>query len=118
MMTDIRLNSNGDIDISGSVISLTDPGAESTAQRLFIKLRTFKTEWVYNTDFGVDYFGKVFTKGPAKALVDAEFRSKIVNTPGVSQLIRFTSTINQATREYTLDFTVVDESGETFSLTI
>lgn len=115
-MTDIRLDTNGDIDLIGNVVSLTDSGAESTAQRLKIKLKAFEGEWAYDTEFGIDYFGLVFVKSSGKALVDAEFRSNIIDTPGVAQLAKFSSTADPFQRVYDLDFTVIDQTGETIDL--
>lgn len=117
-MTDIRLDENGDISILGNELTLTDSGSESTAQRLTIKLAAIKGTWRYNESYGISYFELVFVKGTPVSLIDAEFRTAIVDTDGVAQLMEFKSRFDGATREYTIDFTVLDTEGNTVSLTV
>lgn len=91
---------------------------DSTAQRLKIRLLTFKGEWFLNTNFGIPYYQVVFQKRVTKGQVDSIFRVEILSTPDVETIVNFDSIFNNATREYTLTFSCIVTSGEIVTLTI
>ena len=84
---------------------------QAVAQRLFIRLRTFKGEWFYNTIYGVPYFQRIFTK-TTKGAVDAIFQDQILSETGVKRITEFSSELNAANRKYSLSFRVLTTDGE------
>lgn len=114
-MTDIRLSKlDHDIEISDQLMSLTnDSDGESIAQRIKIRLWTFRGEYFFNEDFGVPYFQTIFQKGVSVDEIDNIFKSTIRDTPGVIELVQYNSVYDRAKREFRLDFKVRSNSGTT-----
>lgn len=84
---------------------------QTVAQRLFIRLRTFRGEWFYNTIYGVPYFQRIFTK-TTKGAVDAIFQDQILSETGVKRITDFNSSLDVATRRYSLSFRVLTTDGQ------
>lgn len=115
---DLKLDSNGDLlFINGESPVVSEP-AEDLAQRLTIKLKTFKNEWFLNLDTGVPYYQSVFGKQRGKAAVDTIFQEQILSEPDALEITQFDSSIDNATRQYSLTFRVRTDSGTTAPITI
>ena len=97
--------------------SVTSQLTEIVAQRLKIKLLTFKGEWILNTEFGIPYFTDVFGKVSSKTYVDAIFQKAIIETEGVTKITSFYSEVSNS-RHYVVTFSVSTSSGETVTITI
>lgn len=116
-MTDIFINQvSGDIDITGSRIILLKDPVEALRQRLTIRLKTFKGEWMLNVNAGLPYYQEIFQKGISKDLVDNIFRGFILRTPSVERVTSFSSTLDSRQRTYTLTFTVFTDKGVTLTI--
>lgn len=81
------------------------------AQRLFIRLRTFRNEWFFNTAYGIPYFQSIFTK-TTKASVDAIFQAEILDEVGVKRITEFQSEFDGRNRQYSLRFKVLTSDGQ------
>lgn len=104
-MRDLALDpATGDLAISGGRLRLTEPGAESVAQKLRVRLRLFRGEWFMDTSVGVPYYTDVLGRHPLSA-VEALLRQAIVTCPGVLGLDSFVFAVG-ADRVATLTFTV------------
>jgi hypothetical protein len=101
-MMDIKLTPNG-ISLTTS-FETTTTVAEKVAQRLYIRFKTQKGVWFFNTEYGVDYFGSVLGKGKTKLSIDAIVRSEIMKDQYVDSIISFESKI--VDRKYSCIFTV------------
>lgn len=113
-MADLKLNlSDHDIALVDGDFDVTETEAESLQQRLKIKLLTFKGEWYLNTQEGVPYFQSIFGKNRAKESIDAIFKQKILEEPEVQQLIEFSSSIDNVTRVYRLQFRIKSINEDT-----
>lgn len=66
----------------------------------------FKGEWFLNTNFGIPYFQEIFVSANAKDDADTVFKLAIVQMQGVERLLKFSSTYNNTTREFLIDFSV------------
>lgn len=111
-MSDIYLDEGtGDIALVGNTPVLIKDNAQLVRQRLQIRLNTFLEEWFYNSEVGVPYFENVLKKPYNKALVESTFRSAILGTEGVIEIIFFSSEFDPITRIYKLDFTVTTPFG-------
>jgi hypothetical protein len=105
------IDNTRDLVFANGACPVTQFPVQTVAQRLFIRLRTFKGEWFYNTTYGIPYFQRVFTK-TTKSAVDAIFQDQILSETGVKRITEFTSNLNSANRRYTLSFRVLTTSGQ------
>ena len=89
---------------------------EVVAQRLLIRLKTFRGEWFLDTEYGVPYWS-ILGRKTSKSAVDLIFQKEILSENGVKELTFFQSTF--ANRQYSLIFRVKVTSGdETDNITI
>lgn len=117
---DFKLSSDHDIIWVNRPLTrddMTQPFTETVAQRLKIRLLTFRGEYFLNTDHGVPYWSEILGKKPGKARVDAIFQEQILLEVGVKEIVSFVSTF--VNRQYSLTFSVKVVSGDvTESITI
>jgi hypothetical protein len=111
-MSDFRLDADGDLDLTNGEISLTGSGQEAIAQRLKQRLSFFLGEWFLDQTRGIPFIQQIFVKRPNPVVVDAVFKSEILQEPSVTELQEFELDLDTATRELTLSFRVQSEEGE------
>ena len=95
----------GDLIYDNNGVTVTVDQADSVAQKLSIKLRTFKTEWFINTDTGIPYYQEIFGKVRNKQTIDAIFQKAILEESDVLEIVEFSSSIDVG-RTYSLIFRV------------
>ena len=117
-MTDIQLDNTGDIDITDFSMSLTYDDTESIRQRVLIRLQTFKGEYFLDTTIGIPYFQQVFVKGVNKGVIDSIFKNAIEQTPGVSKVTSYTSTLDSSNRTYTTNWRAKLDNGDEITGTV
>lgn len=109
---DIKLDpTTHDISASGFDFTTTTDDVDALIQRLKIRLMSFKGDWFLNTDFGVPYFQEIFVSRNPKDDADTIFKLQITSMDGVSSLMSYSSTFNNSTREFNLDFKVKLDNG-------
>ncbi|ODA00583.1 hypothetical protein A7P25_21875 [Achromobacter xylosoxidans] len=98
MTIDLALSDDLDLalDLVGRA-SLID-GAAKVAQQIKVTLLAFLGEWFLDTSFGVPYFEEVLMKAPNRAAVEAAFRARIGDVPGVSRVRRLGLEIDHGRR--------------------
>ena len=110
---DILLNNDfsslsfGDaVFINGPLTSegITTNPEDVVAQRLRIRLQTFRGEWFLNTEYGVSYWQRILAKKTTKVAVDRIFQQQILSERGVRELVSFSSTFQN--RRYEMSFVV------------
>lgn len=89
---------------SATASELTTSTSENLAQRLLIRLRTFRGEWFLDQDLGVDYFGQILGKNRNRATVDAIIQAEILQEREVLQLDEYNSTYNNSLRKLDVAF--------------
>lgn len=109
-MSDIRLDSDGDIFLNVDDLELTT-GIDAIVQHLQQRLRTFLGEWFLDLRIGVAYFQQILVKNPNPAVVDSILKKEIINTPGILQLTYFDLDIG-SDRSMTLSFRALTKEGE------
>lgn len=109
---DILLNNDHDLEFTDNDLRLTETESESLAQRLKIKLLTFRGEWFLNTQEGIPYYQRIFRKNTPKETIDAVFKQAILSEPEVIQLNEFNSSINRQFRIYRLNFIVRSSNSD------
>ena len=102
-MSDIRLDVNGDIDITNGEVSLTME-IDGIVQHLKQRLRFFYGEWFLDKTKGVPYIQQILKKNPEPVIVDLILKRAILETPGVLELLEFSIEIINAFRELKLEF--------------
>lgn len=118
MNTDLYLDPNShDLVITADGVRFASTTEESAAQRIKIRLLVFREEWILDLREGVPYFQEILTK-TSKQVVDAIFKAKILEDPLVDKISYFTSSINTATRKYTLSFEALLTDGETSTVNL
>ena len=119
---DIKLNSEtGDVLLS-TTATITTPvftttTSENLAQRLRIRLQTFKNEWFLDGTIGIDYFNQIAGKNRSKAAVDAIIQAEILKEQEVLQITAYSSVVDKTTRKITIQFTVRTIDGFYSTLT-
>ncbi len=109
-MSDIALNSDWDIDITGSDLTLTT-GADAIKQHISQRLKTWYGEWFLDMERGIPYLQQIFKKNPNPIIVDSVFKREIINTPGILQLKEFSLDLNPVARELSLAFKALCTDG-------
>ena len=110
-MEDIRLDMNGDIDITNGEMSLTK-GIDGIVQHLKQRLRFFYGEWFLDKTKGVPYIQQILRKNPEPVIVDSILKRAILETPGVLELLEFSIEIINVSRELKLKFKARAKEGE------
>jgi hypothetical protein len=99
-MNDIAMTKQGDLALKDYDIVTTD----SIEQAILIRLRWFFSEWVYDTDLGVEWFEKVLIKSPNKLLVRRMIEDTILSVDGVTDVSDVKLTIFNSTRKAQISF--------------
>lgn len=101
-MVDIKLNGDGDIDVSAiGDISLT----ESVRQAVLIRLRWIYREWRLGPDMGFPWFEGVFVKNPNIAKIRGLIRDEILKVEDVTAAEVTSVKYDKAKREAAVTFT-------------
>lgn len=94
----------------------TQSRTEVVAQRLWIRLRTWRTEWFLDETYGVPYWS-ILGKKISKVQVDLIFQREILAEAGVVEITAFESSIKN--RQYSMSFRVrVSTGDETDTITV
>lgn len=109
MPTDYKLDGDGDLDLLELAIKVYATEEETLRQRLQIRLRLIQGEYHLNILSGVPYLGTPFTDKGSKVAVDNLLKNYIINTPGVVELLEYSSEIND--RALSVSFKVSGETG-------
>jgi len=89
----------------------TQPYTQTVAQRLKIRLLTFSGEYFFDTSYGVPYWQRLLgIKQTSKAAIDLIFNQKILEEPGVKEIVTFNSTFSNRIYSLTFSVRVVDGS--------
>lgn len=111
-MSQFLQNDDGDLDVSMNGFSITD-GQEEVRQRLIQRLKTFLGEWFLDTTIGVPYHQIIFQKAVPNSVVEDLFKSEILATTGVTELVSFPPLeFDPVSREMEMDFEVATPYGE------
>lgn len=100
-----------------TALSLTLERTDVVAQRLRIKLLTFRGEYFLDTQYGLPWWQRILGHKNKKGVVDQIFQTAILEERGVREITFFESTL--VNRVYSITFRVKVTSGdETETITI
>ena len=112
-MTDIRLDTDGDIDVTDFTSPRLFSASESLqaiAQHVLIRLRTFQGEWFLDTLEGVPYFQQILGVKGGEAVALGLIRDRILNTPGVTSVTAISVELDSA-RTMHVSFSAMTDAG-------
>lgn len=82
--------------------------SERMAQKLKIKLLTFKGEWFQNINYGIPYLQEILGHKVSKGRVDTIFQEAILEEREVAEIISFNSNITGRTYSMSCKIRVSD----------
>lgn len=88
----------------------TQPFVQTVAQRLKIRLLTFRGEWFLDTEYGVPYWQQILGLKTPKSSLDQIFQEQVLAENGVKEITSFSSTFQN--RQYSASFRVKVSTGE------
>ena len=91
----------------------TGDEVDRVIQRLYIRLKTLLSEWYLDVDYGIPYLQRILGHKTLKSTVDMILQGEILDETGVQQVLEFSSSLNNLTRQYECSFKVVVQSGAT-----
>ena len=107
----------GDMLFVNGTTPITDEFVDAVAQRVFIMLRTFESEWYLNDVTGVPYLTRILGFKVEKSTVDRILQQKILQEPGVADILEFTSSLD-GNRVYEASMKIRTTGGDTFTETL
>jgi len=107
---DIALNNDGDLDLANADMYFVT-GVDSVAQFLKQSLKFFLTEWFLDETKGMPYYDEVFVKNPNPIVISSLFKTKILKTPGVLELLEFSIGLDTEFRSLQVLFSVRTADG-------
>ena len=96
-------------------LRLTDNIGEELSQKIENVLKTFRGEWYLDPDLGIPYFDRVFIKQADLGDVNSIFFIAVSNIDEVDEVLDFTTSLDGATRIYTVNFKVRSIDSEIIS---
>jgi hypothetical protein len=111
-MKDIALDkTTGDLLLQDFDLQLVE-NQDQITQNLAIRLRFILGEWFLDISAGVSYYQDFFIKAPNQIRIESVLKQEILNTPGVSEILSFTSNFDDQRRIYSVTFSVSTIQGE------
>ena len=112
-MQDLALDADGDLELTGGAARLTDVASgENVAQRLRVRLRLWRGDYVLDRRVGIPFRRWFGEKGPASvALAEAVLERAVVTCPGVGRRDAFLFALDPATRAARVDFELTTSTG-------
>ena len=120
---DLLVNRERDTDGYGDMVfvngstPITDEFVDAVAQRVFILLRTFESEWYLNGTTGVPYLTRILGQKVEKSTVDRILQQKILEQSGVADILEFNSTLS-GKRVYEASMRIRTTGGDSFRETL
>lgn len=106
----------GDLVFKNATTPVTEDFTDSVAQRVYVMLRTFETEWYLNQTTGVPYLTEILGKKVDSNTVDRILQQKILEVQGVSDITGWASSVDD-NRVYKCRMEIRDVRGDRFSET-
>jgi hypothetical protein len=97
MARTVKLDSNGDLDITNGRASFLE-GGRATAQLLYNRLRSFRGEWFYGKSRGVPVWEEILVHNPQPTIIEAIYFSVIRATSGVRGINKLDLDFDPVTR--------------------
>ncbi|MGC3003986.1 hypothetical protein ACPF8X_37835 [Streptomyces sp. G35A] len=106
----LDVNRSGDVLFVNKAVPVKTSEADVVAQRLWVHLRTIRTEWFLDEPYGVPWFEILGTK-KSKQQIDAILQREVLSVQGVKEIVNWSSSFDNSTRKYGCQFTVKTTNG-------
>ena len=112
-MRDLALDAAGDLARTNGAARLTEPASgEAVQQRLRVRLRLWRGDYVLDRRIGIPFRRWLGEKGAAPvALAESVLRRAVATCPGVARVDAFAFAVDPATRVASVDFEVTTDTG-------
>lgn len=105
------LDSNHDIyALNGRIAVVT--GADEIAQHIKTRLLLFFNEWFLDIEAGTPWFESILSKPADMHEIEPILKKRILQTPGVDELIEFDMNYTAQNRRFSVDFRVTTDLGD------
>lgn len=91
-------------------------GSSAIAQDCLQQLQMFLGEWYLDTSKGVPWLQTILVKNPNLNVINATLQNVICSVKGISELVAFNYTYNNATRELSITFQAKCVNGQVIGL--
>jgi hypothetical protein len=108
------LDSNNDLIIENGSFKTVEDGAQ-TVQAVRSRLMFFLEEWFLDTEAGVPYYQKIFTKPADLVETESILKTQILRTDGIEKLITFEMEFEPITRLLTVAWSAETTYGIIYS---
>lgn len=117
-IADLALDDDWDVYLSNRDLA-TVSGVDGIQQHLIQRLREFQGEWFLELRDGVPYHQEFFKKNFDPVLIDYVLKVKIIETPGILELLEFEMDYDNVARELSVTFRANSYDGEiNYSITL
>ena len=111
MSKGLALDASNDLILTGSSFTRSN-GAAYVAQKLRSRLQLIYGESILDETEGIEYFSSIFIKPVDLQAVASIFKTTIINTDGVNELLTFNYDLDTTQRELTVTFSVNTTYGD------
>lgn len=113
-MSDFKLNSDHDLDITNQDLSLVvdEVGSpQAIAQEMRIAMQFHRGEWALNTLVGIPFLTQVFVANPSLAALDVLFTRAARSVPGIIEVNDMSVTFDRPNRQLSVDYRSTAQDG-------
>lgn len=100
-----RADENGDMMFGGNQAAFHRDTPDAVAQIVESRLQLWEGQWYLDLNEGTPYETQVLGKR-TETLRDPALRARILDTPGVTEIMRYDSVLNRDTRGFTVAATI------------
>lgn len=100
---------NGDLVLTKDANPL---GTDNIQQNILQRLAFIQGEWFMDNTYGVPWYQQILTKSPDLSKIDTILQNTIIKTPGVTQLLSYSQTLNRQARTLSVSFSCMTTNGK------
>lgn len=98
VLREVAIGLDGDLDLVNGDLRIAS-GPEAVAQRVAVRLRTFRGEWIFDQLLGTPWIQQILGKSPNLQLISGILRRRILQSQGVSSLQTFSVRFDRSSRQ-------------------
>lgn len=107
-----KLDADGDYSFGGQQLDYFRDTPQAVAQAVQTRLMLFRGEWFLDTTEGTPWMTEVLGKN-TRTTYDAAIRQRILGTPGVTELVAYSSALDTEARHVAIEATINTVYGQT-----
>lgn len=107
-----RVDEDGDMVFGGNQSAFHRDTPEAVAQVVESRLQLWEGQWYLDLEEGTPYETLILGKR-TEASRDPALRARILDAPGVTEIVRYSSVLDRDTRRFTVAATIATQYGQT-----